>query len=391
MADQNICYYHFINKEVINMKKLTLLLKLLFLKSLKHKNKLTRNIENWKVIYESEIKKLGLKPNQLKAIGQSLYIKKLEQVISDSDITEVEKAELEEIVIQFGLDPKFLKSAKASINEKAVKKLVAKQYEDKILTEEEKKFIIDFATYLEFDHSKIEKIRHNVASSLLKAALNDKLKDKKLSPKEETELNQTLRNLQIDEVTLKSMMTKNTLQNLAYAKLLWQLENGIFTIIHHAPINLTKNEKCYLSFQGKVLESKIVTTGYTRRSSGVSIKIAKGVTYRVGAARSAPIREEITVKHSGNLYLTSSRIVFVAGSKSFIIKFDDLLTFEVYSNGIGFVVGGHTHLVELNSQHVELFGMGLTSSMRNYIDGNNGIFQNALREIDDNEKFINIS
>jgi AAA+ ATPase superfamily predicted ATPase len=84
------------------MKKLTLLLKLLFLKSLKHKNKLTRNIENWKVIYESEIKKLGLKPNQLKAIGQSLYIKKLEQVISDSDITEVERLNLKKL--SFNLD-----------------------------------------------------------------------------------------------------------------------------------------------------------------------------------------------------------------------------------------------------------------------------------------------
>ena len=374
------------------MTKLTLFLKLLFSKSLKHKNKLTRDVDNWKAVYDTDIKSANLKPNQLKLIGQSLYLKKLEQVIADLDITEQEKSQLDEIVSTFSLDDKYIQSAKRTVNESAVKKLVLKQYEDKILTDEEKTFIVDFATYLQLDNATLEKIRTNVASSLFKAAMNEKLKDKKLSPTEETELTQTLKNLQIDDATAKSMMPKNTLQDLAFAKLLWQLDNGVFTLIQNAPINLKKNEECYLAFNGKLLEHKVVTKGYSTGSRGVSFRIAKGVSYRVGAARSVPIKEQVTLKHGGVLYLTSDRIIFAStGKNSFTIKFDKLLTFEVYSDGIGFVIEGWTYLVELASQQIELFATGLTSSLRNYLDEENDTRQKAQKEIDDNETFVNIS
>jgi|JI10StandDraft_1071094.scaffolds.fasta_scaffold216687_2 transcriptional regulator CtsR len=374
------------------MNKLTLFLKLLFSKSLKHKNKLTRNVDNWKSVYDTDIKTANLKPNQLKVIGQSLYLKKLEQVISDLDITEQEKSQLDEIVATFSLDDKYIKSAKQSLNESAVKKLVQKQYEDKVLTDEEKSFIVDFATYLALDNATLEKIRANIASSLFKAAMNEKLKDKRLSPREETELTQTLKDLQIDDATAKSMMPKNSLQDLAFAKLLWQLDNGVFTLIENAPINLKKYEECYLSFSGKLLEHKVVTKGYSTGSQGMSFRVAKGVSYRVGAARSVPIKEQVTLKHSGVLYLTSERVIFAStGKNSFTIKFDKLLTFQVFSDGIGFVIEGWTYLVELSSQQIEMFATGLTSSLRNYLDEENDTRQKAQKEIDGNETFVNIS
>jgi hypothetical protein len=127
-------------------------------------------------------------------------------------------------------------------------------------------------------------------------------------------------------------------------------------------------------------------------SRGVSFRIAKGVSYRVGAARSVPIKEQVTLKHGGVLYLTSDRIIFAStGKNSFTIKFDKLLTFEVYSDGIGFVIEGWTYLVELTSQQIELFATGLTSSLRNYLDEENDTRQKAQKEIDDNETFVNIS
>lgn len=374
------------------MNKLTLFLKLLFSKSLKHKNKLTRNVDNWKSVYDTDIKTANLKPNQFKVIGQSLYLKKLEQVISDLDITEQEKSQLDEIVATFSLDDKYIKSAKQSLNESSVKKLVQKQYEDKVLTDEEKSFIVDFATYLALDNATLEKIRANIASSLFKAAMNEKLKDKRLSPREETELTQTLKDLQIDDATAKSMMPKNSLQDLAFAKLLWQLDNGVFTLIENAPINLKKYEECYLSFSGKLLEHKVVTKGYSTGSQGMSFRVAKGVSYRVGAARSVPIKEQVTLKHSGVLYLTSERVIFAStGKNSFTIKFDKLLTFQVFSDGIGFVIEGWTYLVELSSQQIEMFATGLTSSLRNYLDEENDTRQKAQKEIDGNETFVNIS
>ena len=68
-----------------------------------------------------------------------------------------------------------------------------------------------------------------------------------------------------------------------------------------------------------------------------------------------------------------------------------LLTFDVYSNGIGFVINGWTYLVELGSQEIELFATGLASSIRNYFNEENEVLQKAKKEIEDSETFINIS
>lgn len=240
------------------MKKMTLFFSLLFSKSLKRRNKLTKNLDNWKTVYETDIRNAQLKPNQLTAIGQSLYLTKLEEIISDLDITEQEKADLDEIVKTFFLADNYIKSAKASVNKSAVTKLIKKQYDDKVLTEAEKTFIIDFANYLQLDPATVEKIRVNIASSIFKTALNEKLKDKKLSPQEETELNQALRDLQLDDATIKSVMPQKSVKELAYAKLLWQLDNGVFTTIPNPPITLKKWEECYLAFPAKLWEQKTV-------------------------------------------------------------------------------------------------------------------------------------
>lgn len=374
------------------MTNFTLFLRHLFGKTLKHKNALTANVDNWKSVYDGQIKSANLPTQKLNLLGQSVFISKLDKVLEDLDITADEKQQLDEIASCFSLDNSFITKAKNSVNQKAVQKLVTKKYDDKVLTDDEKTEIVEFANYLNLDTATMEKIRVKIAGSLFLVAMNEKLRDKRLSPAEETELNQTLKNLQIDDVTAKSIMPKNSLQDLAFAKLLWQLGNGVFTVINNPTINLQKNEECYLSFSGKLLEHKVVTTGYSTGSRGVSVRIMKGVSYRVGAARSTPIKEQVTLKHPGILYLTNKRLIFAStGKNSFTLKFDKLLTFEVFSDGIGFVIEGWTYLVELSSQHIELFATGLSSSVRNYLDDENNTRQTAQKEIDENETFIKIS
>lgn len=374
------------------MTDFILFLKHLSAGTLKHKNALTADVNNWKSVYEMKIKSLNLTPGKLNLLGRSIFICKLEKVLEDLNITADEKIQLDEISSCFNLDSSFIASAKDSVSQKAVQMLIEKKYEDKVLTEDEKNEIIEFSNYLNFKSADLEKIRVKIAASLFVAAMNEKLSDKRLSPAEEAELKQTLKNLQIDEETAKSIMPKNSLQDLAFAKLLWQLGNGVFTLIESAPINLKKREECYLSFPSKLLEHKVVTRGYSTGSRGVSLRIAKGLTYRVGAARSVPIKEQVTLKHDGVLYLTNERIIFAStGKNSFTIKFDRLLTFEVFSDGIGFVIEGWTYLLELNSQQIELFAIGLTSSLRNYLDEENDIRQKAQKEINENETFIDIN
>jgi len=179
-------------------------------------------------------------------IGKIIYRKALQIALLDLHLSEKEKQHLDDIILNFNLNITDILNIKKSFSEKTVQNLILKSYDDKILTENEKEEIFNLAKYLNLPTDKVESIRMKVASSLLRTALNEKLSDKRLSPSEETELNQILNNLQIEKDLIRSIIPKKSLDELAYAKLLWNLDNGIFYSIPNAPITLRKLEECYL-------------------------------------------------------------------------------------------------------------------------------------------------
>ena len=77
---------------------------------------------------------------------------------------------------------------------------------------------------------------------------------------------------------------------------------------------LTKGESAYFRLNGALLiEPKAGPSRYVGGSQGVSIRIAKGVTYRVGQQRGQLIRgeEKPTPIDQGDALVTDKRIVFV--------------------------------------------------------------------------------
>lgn len=323
-------------------------------------------------------------------IGKEIYRRALQNALLDLHISEKEKNHLEEIISNFNLNLIDVLNIKKIFCHKAVESLIKKSYDDKILTDEEKNEIFILAEYLNMPKEKIENIRLNVATSLLKTALNEKLSDKRLSPKEETELNEILSNLKIEKEQISTIVPKKSLDELAYAKLLWNLDNGIFYTIPNPPITLKKSEECYFALNAKLMERKIIHKGYSQRSQGISIPIVKGVRYRVGSGRSVPIKEEITLKHPGSIYLTNLRIIFSSGSKSFEIPFSKLLTFNVYSDGIEFILNNKNFLMQMNGKELELYAVGMSSAIRNFVDGENESINSAMKEIENNETFIDL-
>jgi hypothetical protein len=75
---------------------------------------------------------------------------------------------------------------------------------------------------------------------------------------------------------------------------------------------------------------------YRGASQGVSIRIAKGVRYRVGAQRGhlVTVGTQLDVADSGTLTVTDRRIVFGGRAKTLTFPYRNLATFEVYADGI---------------------------------------------------------
>ncbi len=102
------------------------------------------------------------------------------------------------------------------------------------------------------------------------------------------------------------------------------------------PFNLQKTEKIVWVFQDTDYYEEKTRTRYVGGHQGVSIRVAKGLYYRTGGFRGERVQTSETVHaDSGLLGITNKHIYFAGSSKRFRIRYDKIVAFEPYSNGIG--------------------------------------------------------
>lgn len=307
------------------------------------------NCENWKELFDtfklSNPKKI--KDKQLSKIGLEIFETIFKKVIADLRITKEEKIALKEIETYFNLNEEDIKNIQAKYSSDAVKKLSLEKLEDSILTEEEKTEIELFASELNISSSEVEKINKTTASQIYENAVKKAIADNEVTLDEQESLEQLALKLDLDINEMQ--LDKSTDETYKYLVFLNALNNGYLPILESTSIVLQRNEIAHWEVPANLLTSKVVTTGYTGGSNGVSVRIMKGVSYRVGSSRSTPIREQISIKHPGILVITNKRIVFSAPSKSFSIPFTQLISFEPYSDGLGLQKGNSSYLLSLST------------------------------------------
>ena len=102
------------------------------------------------------------------------------------------------------------------------------------------------------------------------------------------------------------------------------------------PFNLMKSETLVWVFDG-VDYIETVTRRETHGSShGLSIRVARGVYYRPSSFRSRTVEwDETSRVDTGLLGLTTKHIYFAGSKKRFRVRYDRIVTFEPYEDGIG--------------------------------------------------------
>jgi hypothetical protein len=124
-------------------------------------------------------------------------------------------------------------------------------------------------------------------------------------------------------------------QRLAPAYLLWGVQNGVLPEAATSPIALQGGEVLHASVPGFLVEEQVVSRGYKGGSQGVSVRIAKGVTYRVGANRGRLVSEKGMVRvATGSLCVTSKRLVFAGNTKSFALDWRKVVNVELDRHGL---------------------------------------------------------
>lgn len=116
---------------------------------------------------------------------------------------------------------------------------------------------------------------------------------------------------------------------------------------------IAPGEICYYSNPATFVKTKNVVVGHSGGHSGVSIRVMKGMSYRIGQSQSTAIRGNVQEKAGGILTVTNKRIVFSANKGAFDKPISSLSSITPYKDGIGFQFGSQQFpLLTADAQYI---------------------------------------
>lgn len=168
-------------------------------------------------------------------------------------------------------------------------------------------------------------------------AVEKALEDEVLSREEEDALTQLKNELGLDSNQLDSSGGLTKLMKAAVIRDL--LEGNIphrVEITGNIPFNLQKDEGIVWLFKNVKYYEERTSTSYQGGSSGISVRVVKGLYYRTGGFRGNPVTTTSMVHiDTGSLGVTDKHIYFAGARKAFRIPYKKIVTFRPYTDGIG--------------------------------------------------------
>ena len=215
-----------------------------------------------------------------------------------------------------------------SLNKKEFRQILLQAVNDGKLTKEEIDNLDKKKTEFGLTNEDIKGVR----AEIFAAAFSVAKEDKQITEEEEKELKEIQKHLGLadDEIqTSKKELTRLRLLN--------EIQKGNLPIVPVTNLVTQKSEKVYWAEPAILAEEKVIRRRYEGGSQGVSFRVMKGVSYRVGGHRGHIVSETGLVSVSdGELIITSKRVIFRGDGKAFAIKLDKILDIQIFINGLRF-------------------------------------------------------
>jgi hypothetical protein len=151
-----------------------------------------------------------------------------------------------------------------------------------------------------------------------------------ISPQALVDLNNIQVYLQLADIDTAVMMTE------AHRLLtLKGIQNGIIPSYPVENLVLQKGEKAFWSEPAIFSEERVIGRKYVGGSRGVSVRLMKGVSYRVGSMQGHSVSQtDIVQVSTGDFVITNQRAIFRGITQSFATKWDKVLDINLYRDGI---------------------------------------------------------
>jgi hypothetical protein len=161
--------------------------------------------------------------------------------------------------------------------------------------------------------------------------------DEIISPAERRQLATIQRMIRLSDADVEEI-------NLSFQKLevIWMLRRGELPNMQ-VSVPLQRHESGILEEENVVfMQERVVGRRYEGRSSGVSIRICKGLSYRVGVHRGRLITDKQIVRlDCGRALVTNKRFLFAGPQKAFSFPLGKILYVEPFGDGFAITRDSH--------------------------------------------------
>lgn len=223
---------------------------------------------------------------------------------------------------------KYKTAKQKSMNKKEFREVLLHAVSDGKLSKQEIDELDKKKTEFSLTADDVKSIRAEVFATAFSVAKNDK----QVTEEEEKELKEIQKYLGLADNEIHASK-----KELARLRLLNEIQKGNLPTVAVNNLVIQKGETAYWVEPAILGEEKVISRRYEGGSQGVSFRVMKGVSYRVGGHRGQVISETGLVPVSdGEIIFTNKRIIFRGKGKVFAIKLDKILDIRIFQNGLQF-------------------------------------------------------
>lgn len=293
-------------------------------------------------------------------------------LLAERPLTEIVPSEVSEIVRTHGVSGRGARALLQNLWRDAVAEFI----KDGILSDDELAYLGELRHVLSLSTTESETALDEAVGARYAKSLKEALADGKLTEDERSRLDRLAQNLRLGDqsrgklnrahaqefltkqakvIVADERVTRGELQelddlgsalgveiqfdsatkaSLARYYRLWLIENGEPPSIP-VDITLQKGEIAHFATFARWAELRTKTVAVHYSGVSASIRIVKGVRWRVGTVTPHRVtKDQITVIDSGMFYITNKRALFVGAKKNAAIRLNTLLGIQVFNDGI---------------------------------------------------------
>ena len=151
----------------------------------------------------------------------------------------------------------------------------------------------------------------------------------------------------------------------------YELQVG-FPIVDYQGFFPQAGEIIIYAVPAAIFKDKEQVVGYTGKSAGASVRIAKGFTVRTGSSGGTPIRGTVRKECVGDFIITNKRVIFIGKDDNFEFAVSKVAVVKPLSNETFVIQAGRSSKNILVNSDVIVYTMGFVNyavtSLKNGVD-----------------------